>query len=748
MDLQVEPDIRRLPASEYKSLAGPPELDVHSNEGNNARHSDSALVIKHVVLSKANAVKLYQRSRLDKAYLGRMLDPEVRQDIASEPYSCFAVRFDSKEQQYVFNGQRVKMMEVACSEMSKIFDENIFPVLDAMVKGDLHAKTERVAPSESRDIQIWQSNVDIDNGPEQYHIDRCLTSDPNTELASIDFEDLVDPCPEVSSGGGDAVISMPSTNTASCNGHEKSNVNSTSLLTHGPKYTKVDRNGLTADAASTAEWEHNNFVSNLRKVASIRNSKANEQYRQQNVLENVAPTVSFPKISPAASNKLQAPSTFDDLLSPDFAMPALRQFPENYAATKTTMKQCAKNKGKRPKSKGNTSAKKTVVTLPLPDPIPTKRKSSSTASCLEPNNNQLPSRNQHQRSRIDMLVCVSDKSPSQLKSLDLIKEAPQRTQHKLGVRISRGSNDDDHDGESDVLTTGNVKVTGDIGMLLILASANADQLLQADSAAKLAALLTNGEQVRDTTLLPRITTSSHDAERLLKMLPASFKLARRETLYEFRLRTTNGVEEIVFDPAAASGDRGYYRSRLSPDQGIGYLHFADRVWDARIRVATPPTNDPLAAELDKAILDFLKSLKTDGSPPSINGAFDIGAFVPQEVLAKRVVTHSDGDLSFIVTEVQDLQLSLRNNKQLGFRAQGLPRKQMIESQRIWIEARFEANHLDQLPALQEHLRNLVTAMDDIGESNRGPSCFATAGNHVEETTPRDDTGVSEDTVYW
>jgi hypothetical protein len=513
----------------------------------------------------------------------------------------------------------------------------------------------------------------------------------------------------------------------------------------------VDRNGLTADAASTAEWEHNNFVSGLRKFTSIRNSKANDQPRQQNNPKNVASTLSFPELSPAALNELHAPSTFDDLISSEFTqllVPAVQPFHKDFAATKSTMKQCAKNKGKRHKSKGNASAKKTIVTLPLPEPIPTKRKSGSAASSLEPSNNQLPSRDQHQRSSTDTLAYVSDKSPSQLESLDFTKETQQGTQHKLGVRTSKGSNDDDHEGESDVLITGNVQVTGEVGTLLIIASENADQLVKPDSSAELAALLTRGEQAHDTILLPRITTSSHDVESLLKMLPATFKVARREALYEFRLRTANGVEEIVFDPAAASGDREYHRSRLNPDHKIRYLHFADRVWDALIRVTTPTTKDPLAAELDNAILDFLKSLKTDGSPPSINGAFDIGAFVPQEVLVKRVITYTDGDISFIVTEVQDLQLSLRGNKNLNFRAQGLPRKQMIESQRIWIEARFEANHLDQLPALQEHLRNLVTAMDDIGESNRGLFCFEMARNPVEETAHRGDTGVSDDGIQW
>jgi hypothetical protein len=98
-------------------------------------------------------------------------------------------------------------------------------------------------------------------------------------------------------------------------------------------------------------------------------------------------------------------------------------------------------------------------------------------------------------------------------------------------------------------------------------------------------------------------------------------------------------------------------------------------------------------------------------------------FVPEEVLAKRVLTYTDGDVSFVVTEVQDLQVAIRASQIFNFRAQGLPRKQMIKDQRLWVEARFETKSLEQLPVLQRHLASLVTVMDNIGASNRGPSCF-------------------------
>jgi hypothetical protein len=669
---------------------------------------------------------MFQRRKLEEVFHEHTLICEVDMETVLEAYSCFAVTFREKEQRYVFNGRKPRTKDATCPETSGILDFSNFPVMETLAEGDSNPMTQQTASSECRAIQCWRDNVTVPDVTEQSHIDTVSTLAASFEPQSNGFEALLASSSQANTNCTDAAPGTPSISTiaelSTCpietrNGHEESRVDSKSLTSHGPQFTKVDRNGLTADAKSTADWEHKNFVSTQR------NSRPDTQHRQS---ENNASASSLLRPPTAASCDIQRLPNFDDLLSfaaTQVPVPALQRFPLNFAATKSTMKQHAKNKSKSKiqQSKGNASAKKTIVTLPLPDPIPTKRRSAPAAKIgLEPCKRQLSSREQYK------LAHVSESPTSQVGSPVFLEMVQRRAQHKSRGQTIRDGDDDDDVGESDVPTTEDMKVTADIGTLLILRSSNADQLFQADASTKLATLLTHDEQIQGTLLLTRITTSSVDVELLFEMLPPSFKLARKETLYEFRLHTTNGgIEKIVFDPAAASADRKYHRSRPVQDLGIQYLHFADRIWDARIRVATRATNHVFSPELDEAILEFLRSLNTDGSPPSITGAFDLGLFTPEEVRAKRIVTYTDAETSFIVTEVQVLEPATRVNQSFNFRAQGLPRQQMISDQRIWIEARFETDNLKQLPTLQEHLKSLVMSMDDIGASNRGPSRFET-----------------------
>jgi hypothetical protein len=644
------------------------------------------------------------------------------------------VTFDTKEQLYIFNGSKCRMSGVACSVTSEIFDSDVFPVLESLTEGQPHAVAERTSSSKSCGINSWRNDVTVATAIEQSHANKTPILPLSTE-SSTDFVALLGSCSSINSNDTKAASGTPSmtdiAGTSTCtaethDGRQQSVAHSCSLMSYGPDFSKVDLFGLTASAAKTAEWELRNSVPAQRGTTSTRNNKHQIQSEQQDNSGQIASDPSSSKAVPATMNECEALLDFDQLLSSDDAkltMPALQQFPRDFAATRNTMKQHAKNKGKSKwlKSTGRSNAKKVIAILELPEPRPTKRKPASKIDSLKHSQDEPSYCGEEEPSKVDALLHGTSGPASQLESLSFVQQVQKRVHCKHGPCSS--DDDDDHGGESDVLVKADMKITGDIGTLLIIPSKNADQLFQADAPSKLADLLNCDEQTRETSLLSRITASSIDAELLVKMLPASFKLAGKETVYEFCLKTANGFEEISFNPAAAGGDRSYHRPRLARDQGIQYLHFAGRVWDARIRVATTTTHDPLAAEVDAAILQFLKSLKTDGSPPSITGTCDIRVFVPEEVLAKRVLTYTDGDVSFVVTEVQDLQVAIRASQTFNFRAQGLPRKQMIKDQRLWVEARFETNSLEQLPVLQRHLASLVTVMDNIGASNRGPSCF-------------------------
>jgi hypothetical protein len=532
------------------------------------------------------------------------------------------------------------------------------------------------------------------------------------------------------------------------------------LPSYGKQFATVDRIGLTADPASTARWELVNVRSLGRKIATTCSSTLRIQPQQR----AIGKTDGTPgrgdsalehSRSSKATMKVQTSLNFNDLMSFDAAEePAttVQQFPDNFAAARTTMNQRAKNKGRGAKGdrgKRKTGTEKTVVRLPLPDPLPARKKFADPANkASETNKAQNASPEGQQRGHDVTFISMSEARSLQSGLRDFVDTLQQCVQRKSGM-LPVNDADDEDDANDDLAHTGTrAKATIEVGTLAMLPLDNTNHLSQAGTPNQIQSALNSEKKSYETYLFPRITTLIGDAEILVDALPPYFKMAEKEVSYDMGIQTATEYNTIIYRPPGAMESPSYDLQQQILRQGVQYMHCADHVWDAQVKVTSTKAKDRLEPELDHAVTEFLKSMRTDGSPPSFIGAFDLGVFEPQEILAKRIVTYTGGGISFVVTEVQDLSLTERDNPSLNFRARVLSREDMLKEQRIWYEARFETNELARLSAMQGLAINFLSLIDNVGSENRGPSSFQAFRRPDQDVMRNKDRVVMEGHVYW
>lgn len=153
--------------------------------------------------------------------------------------------------------------------------------------------------------------------------------------------------------------------------------------------------------------------------------------------------------------------------------------------------------------------------------------------------------------------------------------------------------------------------------------------------------------------------------------------------------------------------------------GYEFLHFPEHVWDARIGLVRSGVEHKSFSH--EAIVHFVSSMRTaDEGVPCFYAFVPPGRFVLDAVIALRVWEDVNDGITCRVSEMQNLVLERFNGGRYNCCATALVEPEMINSSRMWYEAKLETPCLDKVEDLRAIVTPLIAQMDGIGLENIGP----------------------------
>jgi len=244
--------------------------------------------------------------------------------------------------------------------------------------------------------------------------------------------------------------------------------------------------------------------------------------------------------------------------------------------------------------------------------------------------------------------------------------------------------------------------------------------------------------LRLPTTLSGTTSSYVGASRLLEAYQDAGPhgiIDRR--MFEIKITVPGGSEWLIVFDQDTTEDVEIKLLRDIQQQTSIYVHYPERVWDARIRVRSSDFKHPeLDEELERSIGTFLKTFNTtsgDGNfggeapLPNFEAVVPSNAFIVTNVLAKRdlvrnVMTRDSKNPTshWMVSQVWDLHVqsssSLSRAGNSSLRIFAKDETTMRGAGRLWWEAALmydEALHEDD-GGLETLLNEIVAKLDSVG----------------------------------
>lgn len=543
---------------------------------------------------------------------------------------------------------------------------------------------------------------------------------------------------------------------------------------YGKKYARTDDVGLTSDANSVAEWEinHNVDLSPGGKARSkppvlVPRRPAHLQSSGRSVIDDnqtrrTAPSASYapsmqststiqkysqydsteanwynkkgeytgpslPKLvddsEPNASLSNKQPVTLPHVslfngLAPteaDEERVIDRLAPRNNdTGKKDTMGQKAKSKskGKKPvKSFHN-------VQLELPDPIPSPAKPKQR--------------------KVEEKPQTAPPTHPQLKPSTKITS----TNHEFGALLSQLKlRKAEHEEDDDDVIVPPMKLIAHFGTLLTLSHGTKFSHDPSDPI-ELQSFMRQSLQGLKTAFLPRLTATTADADRLVKIATGPEVGTVTSTAiasYDIHIQDSSGQTLKVTMLAADKTD--FSITSQHRVLGTAHSHFPVHVFDAQYTLFQP--GHDMKSESEQAICEFIASMATDMTEPSFFAMVPNGAFTVQAVIARQQFTYQIGGICFEMTRYQHLLQENFSGRRHNFRALALDEDEMVNGQRLWWEARLVTEDLEQADQIQAKVNEMVAAMDSIGLENE---CYWSPNAENQEL---DDVAVEEpDLPFW
>ncbi|KAK3722229.1 hypothetical protein LTR37_002662 [Vermiconidia calcicola] len=428
--------------------------------------------------------------------------------------------------------------------------------------------------------------------------------------------------------------------------------------------------------------------------------------------ENTEHTVNLPKSTPhrrlqpailPSSNVQGAETLVHDRLDKDYIYERLQQPTEGRTVKRYTMRQKAAKKNKKKNGKAAASA----VNLPKPDPIPPPKPSVKQDRPTTSSGTEISTPN-----------ALSSKGNQQA-SNGGVQQSSAQPRADISVPNSRvGAFLQQLAAGYDLRHT---KIEARFGTTLVRQADNKDFLkgvLDKDAVEK---KLHGAGDALQTDFLPRMTTSTTDAQYMLALIPGSDVTAKVK--YEIHVKNSEGSLRIIkFDQAA----RDHFEVLLA-DTTVGtlYIHYPIRVFDAQVTVDKPCTDENLI----EAAGQFVSSMQTIEHEQALwawQAWIPPNSFSVEKVLAKRIFTKTSltNAIDLQVTEVQDLVLEpVAASARYNFRAICYPPGAMVEHQRLWWECRLrlhDATDASAVDGLADAVDEIVGKIDGVGFANEGP----------------------------
>ncbi|KAF2211589.1 hypothetical protein CERZMDRAFT_98471 [Cercospora zeae-maydis SCOH1-5] len=387
---------------------------------------------------------------------------------------------------------------------------------------------------------------------------------------------------------------------------------------------------------------------------------------------------------------------------------------KDYAKRHNTMRQKAGNNTKGKKGKKNAASQKFKVQLELPDPVPAPKKKQHVPNVAR-------TAAQENTCGIKHAQPLSASAHANLKpSTRITKENHAFGKLLQTERQRQETQDEEYDSPQRITP----RLVGRLGLLLLRLDEKHHDFDR--SANDPISMQTNLRQASPRThFLPRLTTSTDDAARLIDSVLAIGTVADSQSSCShleliIRETATGQLLKLALPAGQGNDERSSYTIKTSEHVRLGEAccHLVAHVWDAQVSLVQPAPDYEFPSV--SALNDFVESMATDEVPPSFRAQTCNTVFTIEKVLAKRIIEIHKAGLSFKLREVQDLVTEYLDLGSYNFRALARTPQEMIEDQRYWFEAQWEAADLSRADDLQAYVNEAIQQMDDVGLENQGP----------------------------
>ena len=467
--------------------------------------------------------------------------------------------------------------------------------------------------------------------------------------------------------------------------------------------------------------------------------------------------VSVPDQTRSSQAENSQPSSFMSLIadlelsSDDQVIERVRAVPEDFARKWDTMRQKAPKKSKESNSlsKATKNPSSLKGSLPLPEPVPPPKPKKAP---------EVPSKSRTSSSKVDLRSSYPAPLPKPKTVLEAQVQLPAVYEAEA-ISHSESSSEDEDDNsvpsessilmidhtfgqllhrERNILENGKFNDNEDseyagrpsilkaqIGVVLVQLPSDSDLRHGPFLPRELQSKLNVPSAILQNFFFQRLTTSSSDAFHLVSLGGIPIEAMATESIYEIIVRDVGGTLFTISIPN--SNKIGYKIALKDKIKAEAYAHYAIHVWDARFLLVE---RDPNQSESSHQLLnedarncldEFISSIDTDGAPPSFQAKLATEHFTTLKARTKRNFSHIIDDITFCVSEVQDLFLEpIIDHPQFNLHAEALPRDEMIGHHRLWWEVSLETRVLSRAVELESRVDEMIRSMDGIGYHNLGP----------------------------